>query len=103
MKIYNESNYNFTDIKVKGSDFTKDIGNLDNRSSTVVYYYPKYLDGGFYYRYSPIDTVRLVGKNNLSNFSIVFPRIEKGGCKTLCITKDLKLLEKLEDKKKASR
>lgn len=77
MKICNRSNFNLKDIKVKGSSFCKDIGNLENQSSTVIWYYPKYHDERFYYEYPIIDTVKLIVRNNSNSFSITFPRIDK--------------------------
>jgi hypothetical protein len=99
VKICNNSNFNLKDIKIKGSGFIKDVGNLENQSSTVIWYYPKYLDEGFYHYYPLIDTVKLIVKKGPYTFSITFPRIEKEDCKTLYINEKLELLDKMEKKK----
>ena len=96
IKIYNKGTFDLTEITLKGSDFENDIGSLDCLTSTVTFYYPKYLDERDRDSYPTIEPVKLMVTDKLGYQTFILPRIDKGQCKKLYIDKENNLLNNWE-------
>jgi hypothetical protein len=94
VKLSNKSNLNLTSVEIKGTNFTKELGTLNNNASVVFNYYPRYADGLPYSSiYPKANTVQLTAMNNSRKILISFPRFDIFECKTLYISKALELIE----------
>ncbi len=96
LKIYNKTKQENVKILLKGSDFVKKLGTLNNGEALVDYYFPKYVDDNSNDSYPTIDKVTLIVKEKHTTHYITLPNIEKGQCEILYINKEFQLLDKWE-------
>jgi hypothetical protein len=93
VKIYNHTKHDNVELILKGADFEKRLGIIDDGESLVDFFYPQYIDPLIDDSYPKMMEVVLIVKTEKSTHRLILP-VYKGECDKLYIDKNFRLRDK---------